>query len=531
MDRREFVAALGAATTAATAVSTRADAAAPAVAAVPVPDASKDLSTAAAGRGFDAPMRFNASVDDCEVAGKIPGDMEGAFYRVGGEWYYPPKFADDAPLNTDGYVSAFRFHDGKVDFKGRWIETERFKAQRKARRQLYGYYRNPYSDDPSVRDPVHPNRRTVSNTAPFVHGGKLFSLKEDGLPYQLNPNTLETIATWDFGGKWKSQTFTAHPKIDPVTGDMVAFGYEATGLASDDLWIYTADKTGRIKHEVRTKVPYVSIIHDMALTQKHVIIPFGGYVTSKERLEAGKQVHWGWDSTKPGYIGVMPRGGDGKDMRWFKGPLRCMMHTFNAQDEGNKVVLYAPFWDSNFFPFFPPVDGTPWNPAGARAFIRKITIDMNSRNDTWTEEILWPMQVGDLGKVDPRVMSLQSRYLYTSFSDREQPYDRDRSGPRAPQMPTNSYGRFDLATGKLDKYFVGRTHGLQELSFVPRKGGKEGDGYIVGVASNYGDNRSELVIVDAERLGEGDIARVILPFRISSQVHGVWAGADELPLV
>ena len=187
--------------------------------------------------------------------------------------------------------------------------------------------------------------------------GKLFMLKEDGLPHQINPNTLETIGPWDFHGGWKSQTFTAHPKLDPLTGEMVAFGYEATGLASDDLFICTIDRTGKVRHEVRVKVPYVSIIHDMALTHRHVVIPFSGYVTSIERLKAGK-VHWGWDSTKPGYIGVMPREGSAKDMRWFKGPNRCHMHTFNAYSDGNKVILYAPFWDSNFFPFFPNVDGS-----------------------------------------------------------------------------------------------------------------------------------------------------------------------------
>lgn len=477
--------------------------------------------------GVKSPMRFEASIDDCEVVGSIPKDIDGAFYRVGGEWYYPPMFPDDAPLNADGYVSMFRIKNGKVDFKGRWIQTHRYKEQRKARRQLYGYYRNPYTDDPAVRDPAKPNLRTVSNTAPLVHGRTLFSLKEDGLPYRIDPNTLETLGPWDFHGKWRSETFTAHPKLDPVSGEMISYGYEATGLASDDLWIYTLDRAGRVQREVRVKMPYVSMIHDMALTQKHMLFPFGGYVTSKSRLEENK-VHWGWDDSKPSYIGVLPRDGDAKDMRWFKGPLRCMMHTFNAHDEGNKVVLYAPFWDSNFFPFFAPVDGTPWNPAGARSFIRKITLDLNSRSDTWQEEILWPTRIVDLGKIDPRVLSLQARYLYTSFNDPQRPFDRARAGAGVPVAPTNSYLRFDVATGKLQTYFAGPTHALQEVSFVPRKGSEEGDGYLIGVATNYAERRSELIIADAQRLEAGDIARVLLPFTISGQVHGVWAGADEL---
>ncbi len=127
-------------------------------------------------------------------------------------------------------------------------------------------------------------------------------------------------------------------------------------------------------------------------------------------------------------------------------------------------------------------------------------------------------------------MTLQSRYLFTSYSDPERPFDSARAGADAHARVVNCYGRFDVATQKIDTYFAGRTHSLQECTFVPRGPG-EGDGYLIGVASNFAEERSELVIADAQRLAEGDIARVILPFRISSQVHGVWAGADELPLV
>jgi carotenoid cleavage dioxygenase-like enzyme len=480
-------------------------------------------------RGFNAPLRYEASIDDCEVVGKIPADLDGAFYRVGGEWYYPPMFADDAPLNTDGYVSSFRFKGGKVDFKGRWVQTYRFKKEREARRQLYGYYRNPYTDDPSVRDDKHPNLRTVSNTSTVAHGGKLFTTKEDGLPHQINPATLETIGPWDFNGKWKSETFTAHPKIDPVSGEMIAYGYEATGLATDDVFVYTLDKTGAVTREVRIKQPYVSLIHDMAVTQKHIVLPFGGYTTSLEKLKAGK-IHWHWDNSKPGYIGVLPRDGDAKDVRWFKGPLRCMMHTFNAHTEGNKVILYAPFYDSNFFPFFPNTDGSPFNPATARAFIRKLTLDLGSRSDTWSEEILWPNAIGDLGKVDPRFMTLESRYLYMPYSDPSKPFNKAAAFGPTPRAATNSFLRFDTRTGNTETYFAGNVHSLQEPTFIPRGNGAEGEGYLVGVCANYAENRSELVIVDAQRMGNGDVARVILPFAVSGQVHGHWSDASELGL-
>jgi carotenoid cleavage dioxygenase len=480
-------------------------------------------------KGFFSPQRYDAEIRDCEVVGKIPSDLQGAFVRLGGEWYYPPKFADDAVLNTDGYVSMFRFNKGRVDYKGRFVRTERFERNLAAQRQLYGYYRNPWTDDASIKDVARPNRRTVSNTTPLAFAGKLFTLKEDGLPYQIDPLTLDTVGTWDFHGKYRSQTHTAHPKIDPVSGEMITYGYEATGPASKDVFVYTVGTDGRIKREVRFEVPYVSIMHDIALTQKHIIFPFACYVTGRDMLQAGK-IHWWWDKTQPSFIGILPRDGEAKDMRWFQGPERCMMHTVNARTEGNKVILEAPFWDTNFFPFFPNIDGSPFDRDRAKAYIRRYTFDLNSKDDRWHEETLFQSPVVDLARVDPRFLTLDQRYAYTGLTDDKAAFDTKRAGNMRGRV-TNNYGRFDMKTGKVDTYYVGDVHSLQECCFVPRPGSTaEGDGYLIGVASNYAEMRSELIIADAQRLGEGDIARVLLPFRAGPQVHGIWVQDGTLPL-
>src|SRR5512139_736601 len=159
-------------------------------------------------RGYFAPCRFEAEVFDCEVTGALPADLRGAFYRMHLDWFYPPKYPDEASLSADGYISMFRFREGVVDYRGRYVRTERFEAQRKARRQLYGYYRNPFTDE-------------------------------------------------------ESEPFTAHPKVDPATGETIAFGYEATGLCSKDVFLYIFDKAGTIKREIRFQVPYTSMIHDI----------------------------------------------------------------------------------------------------------------------------------------------------------------------------------------------------------------------------------------------------------------------------
>jgi len=78
-------------------------------------------------------------------------------------------------------------------------------------------------------------------------------------------------------------------------------------------------------------------------------------------------------------------------------------------------------------------------------------------------------------------------------------------------------------------YFVGDTQSLQESGFVPRKGStEEGDGYIMGVASNYAEMMSELHIVDAQRMEDGAVAVVKLPFRLRGGTHVNWFSAAEL---
>ncbi|HTW25186.1 MAG TPA: carotenoid oxygenase family protein [Candidatus Baltobacteraceae bacterium] len=483
-----------------------------------------DFSNHPEMKGFFAATRFEADVYDCEVTGKIPSDLNGAFVRLGGDWLYPPKFEDDSPFSMDGYINMFRFKNGIVDYKGRWVKTPRFKADMAARRQLFGKYRNPFTDDPSV----HNLDRSVQNTTPLCFAGKLFTLKEDSLPYEIDPKTLDTIGPYDFHGKYKSLTFTAHPKVDPVTGEMICYGYEATGLESRDVFLYTIDKTGHVTREIRFQVPYVAMVHDIGLTQKHVIIPIFGFVSSMERLKEGK-VHWGWDNTKPSYVAIVPRDGEAKDIRWFKGPSRATVHTLNARTEGEKVILEAAIYDGNPFPFFPPIDGSPWDPTKARAYIRRNTFNLASKDDGFTEDKLFEMNVSDLGRVDDRYLSLPYRYAFTAYADKQRPFAEWKAGNMGGRV-NNCYGRFDLSTGKMSSYFAGDTHSLQEVCFVPRKNGAEGEGYVMGVASNYAEMRSELVIADAKHLEDGDVARVILPFRATAQVHGRWMDEDELPL-
>ena len=476
---------------------------------------------------FFTPMRFEAEVLDCEVEGSLPASLQGTFFRSCADRRFAPLYADDTPYNSDGAVDQFRFYDGHVDYRSRYVRTERFLAERKAHRALFGRYRNRSTSDPSVRDLSH----STANTTPIVHGGMLFSMKEEGLPVRLDPDTLDTLGEWDFGGKMTAKTFTAHPKLDPRTGELIAFSYEAKGDCSDDLAVYVIDKRGTVTNEIWFKAPLVSSMHDMAITDRHVILPTTGMVTSPERLKSGA-LHWAYDPEVPAHVAIVPRDGTAKDVRWFHGtPHQAMMvHTTNAWSEGNKVILEAPVAAENFHSYFPRVDGKPNDPTRYIPTMRRWTFDLDSDSDRWQEEILFGgMKVTSFTRIDDRYVTRKNRYSFMMMSDPTMPVNRDFADTLAVRV-SNAWYRFDHVTGGIEKFSPGDSHGVSEMQFVPRSPtAPEGDGYLIGVVNDFRALRSELVVVDAMDLAAGAVARVKLPFRLHMQVHGWWVPRAELP--
>jgi len=268
-------------------------------------------------QGFNKPSRLEGDIFEVETSGTIPKDINGTFYRVQPDHRFPPLFEEDIHFNGDGSVSAFTFSNGHVDFKQRYVHTERYLAETKARRALLGRYRNPYTDNEMVKGII----RTASNTNILFWRGVLLAMKEDGPPFAMDPTTLETIGRYDFDGQVKSPTFTAHPKFDPDTGEMVAYGYQAGGDghdASRDIVVYTFDKDGKKTEECWYKAPFCGMIHDCAITKNWLILPLTPIKADLERLKRGGN-HFAWDPNEDQWYGVVPRrNGKPEDIKWFR---------------------------------------------------------------------------------------------------------------------------------------------------------------------------------------------------------------------
>ncbi|HWK41836.1 MAG TPA: carotenoid oxygenase family protein [Croceibacterium sp.] len=447
-------------------------------------------------------MRFEADVFECEVEGEIPPELEGAYYRTGADRQYP-SLEDDIVLNGDGIASVFRFENRHVSFRSRYVQTERLTREREARRRLYGQYRNKYSDDESVSN--LPQRDNTGNTYAFAHHGELFMLREDSHPYRVDPATLDTIEVGQFPGLG-STALTAHPKIDPVTGEWWSYGVFARGEPTTDASLHVFDKDGRLIREQWFHTPYPGLSHDWGVTREHLVLPIMPLIADDQRLRAGGQ-YYQYDPDLPSKWGVMRRDGDpATDMRWFDIPGLVMGHVMNAYSEGDRVIVDTPASQGNCFCFFRDKHGNLPSMPETITRITRIVFDLSKPDAEAVTMHTLESAVGDLPAIDDRYA--MSKYRTGYFSQ------RDAAGM--------GVGQIDWESGEVMLHAI-EAGAAQEPLFVPRSADSpEGDGYVLAVVDRFAERRSDLVILDGNDVSRPALATVKLPFALPMAFHGSW---------
>lgn len=474
--------------------------------------------------GTNTPRRMELSLRNLAVEGTIPADVEGAFFRAVPDNAHAPLFDDDIALNHDGMIARFNIENCAVDFDIRYVETERYLVEKAARRALFGRYRNPFTDDPSVAG----KDRTVANTTPVWHAGRLFMTKEDGRGYEVNPHTLATAGKWDYQGKLKSQTFTAHPRVDDATGEMFFFGYEAGGLCDPNVAYCIADKQGNLVKEQWFEQPYLSTIHDFVITQNYAIFPIFPTLADLDRLKAGG-AHWAHDQTKPSYIGIMPRYGDVSQMRWIEGPVGVScFHEVNAYEDGDLVHIDLCLTNTNAFAFMREAGGVHIDQREIQGALTRWTIDMGKPELAITERPIGPP--GDLCRLaDADQGRAYNRAWYLSMNPQAK-------GPPMLGGPVganfNCLFRIEPGNGRVTMMEVPPGGAISEPAHLPSATPGHG-GWLVMVVDipnspNPADYASELWVVEADAVENGPVARVKTGLALRSQVHGTWVSRAKM---
>ncbi|MCZ6656092.1 MAG: carotenoid oxygenase family protein [Gammaproteobacteria bacterium] len=452
--------------------------------------------------GNFAPLRMECDLQDVIVRGEIPRDLDITYYRNGPDPQFAPR-GEHHWFAGDGMLHMFQVQNGRVQYRNRWVRTAKWKLEHGERRALYNPF-NPLDNDPLTEDAEDDG---LANTNVVWHGGKLLALEEGHPPFEIDPQTLESKGAWRFNGQLEGP-MTAHPKMDPTSGEMLFFGYMADGPFGKGMTYQTVNASGELTRSDKFQAPYASMVHDFITTDEHVIFPIFPLTGSLERAMNG-QPAFAWEPDKGTHIGVMRRDGSIDDIRWFETDPCYVFHPMNAYTKGNKVVAHVMQFEQA--PLFPHLDGSPPDPEKSSARLCEWVFDLADNSNGVQRRYLDDV-TGEFPRLDERFVGLEYDYGYYGASTRSD----DGVG-------FNAIARYDFKTGQRHQYELPEGDVTGEPVFVPKSpDSPEGEGYLMSIVYRARENRSDLAFFDAENLSDGPLALAELPHRVPFGFHGNW---------
>jgi carotenoid cleavage dioxygenase-like enzyme len=461
-------------------------------------------TTARAARTNLAPIPFECDAPVLKISGELPRGLNGTLYRNGPN----PQF--DSPgahwFVGDGMLHAFHLENGRASYRNRWVRTPKWQAEHDAGRALFSGFGRRLPDAPaSATD------GGVANTNIVFHAGRLLALEEAHLPTEIEPGTLKTLGYCDYKGGLAGP-FTAHPKIDPATGEMVFFGYNAAGPLTPALSFGSIGASGAVTRFERFETPYASMVHDFIVTENHLLFPILPLTGSMARAMKG-QPSYAWEPEKGAYVGVMKRSGSSGDIVWFRGENCYVFHVMNAWEDGHRII--ADVMQFEEAPLFPHPDGSPTDPKKSRARLCRWSFDLAGNTDRFTQTYLDEL-TGEFPRIDDRRAGLPSRHGWYACANPDMPM----FGALAGLVHVDGKGR------RLETYLLPDGDTLSEPVFVARTNeASEGDGWLLAVIWRARENCSDLAVFNATDVAAGPVALVHLGHRVPDGFHGNWVGA------
>jgi carotenoid cleavage dioxygenase len=455
--------------------------------------------------GRFAPVHQEVSADHLPVEGTLPTDLVGAYIRNGPNPKFTPLGSYTYPLEGDGMLHGVWLEGGQARYANRWVETKGLRAEERAGKALYGGLMTPAMVDTSLLGP-DPDPGWPFKLDAFVnivhHAGRYLALEEGTPPYEVSA-TLDTVGRYDFAGGLPAG-LCAHPKIDPVTGEMVVFRYdlEAPFLT----WaVIGPDGTVAQPATVVDGVDQGFMIHDFAITQTHLVLVVGPVLFDLDAMFSGGQP-LAWKPELGTRVAIIRRDGSGST-QWAHTDAFWAWHYANAYDDGDRIQLDFPGSSAPGI-LLPPDQRAAVTSGFTRATIDPAagTIELRRLDELSLE----------FPRIDDRLTGRPHRYLHVA----------GRSDDATVRMGEHDVlHQYDMTSGTSTSYQADVA--LGEAVFAPRVGGTdELDGYYLTLATELHDDRSALLVFDAAAFPGPPVAKIAMPQRVPNGLHGNWFPAD-----
>lgn len=454
------------------------------------------------------PIADELDVASCKVTGEIPANLRGSFIQNGPNPRFEP-LGRYHMFDGDGMLHRIRFEDGRVSYKNRWIRTPMLEAEIKQGHALYhGLAELMQFPDPALVGDAGPIKNPA-NTHVIQYAGKMFALYETGKPVEITPD-LDTIAIRDFDGKL-TNGMTAHPRLDPATGEMFFFVYSPI---PPHLRYYAADAKGNLVHAIELETPAPTMIHDFLITDEHAVFIDSPIVFNIHAItEGGPMVEWKPENGTR--LGVIPRYGKPEDMTWYDIENGHVQHFWNGWHEDGRIEISGTF---NTNPQFGMDTGGSLEESSASAQAgvpTRFKVDL-AKGEVKVEK--FDDMEGDFCRFNDELNGTRTRHHYMAgFKD-----ERGIIG----QFDT--VVKYDDRTNARQTWFSGRNHHIGEPVFAPDpSGSNENDGWLVFTEHDHAEGTTDVCVIDAHDIEAGPIARVHMPRRIPFGFHVNWFKAED----
>lgn len=458
---------------------------------------------------------------DFEIRGKVPKDLNGVLYRNGPNPAYEPG-ANHHWFLGDGMVHAFSFNRGAVTYRNRYVRTPTLEIERRAGRNLFfdggihplaqlsliggnmvsliaGLARHGNAD-------VYTKLISKANTAILTFRENVYALVESSPPTKIHPLTLETLGTEGFAAGFVGP-FTAHPKVDPQSGYLYAFGYRVAGKPK--LEYFVINPSGRMVRRLPIDIPYHAMIHDFVITRNYAVVPVFPAVASLASLKRGRIAEW--KPEQGAFIYVIEKSGEQKTVRRFEMPLCYIYHYANAYEDGSAIIIDAVRYDRL------PLMGNDADNRGELFARTNNGILTRFRLDLAT------------GKVEQTPLSLDHYVEFPVIDGRVagEKYDYTFTGAARGMTEGGFFdgqASFHLSKGKVKaevhEFPFGHFGG--EPIFVPTGRPGQPKGYLLNIIYDSKNAKSYLGIFEADKLDKKPLCEIGLPHRIPYGFHGAW---------
>ena len=452
--------------------------------------------------GVRRPVADEVDVTGCAVSGELPAGLRGSFVRNGPNPLFEPIGRYDL-LDGDGMLHDVTFAEGGVTYRNRWIRSRGLQAELALGRAVYPGLGDVTSfPDRSLTGDAGPVKNPA-NTHVVEHAGRRLALWEGGLPTEVT-SSLETVGEYDFDGRLVG-AMTAHPRLDPRTGELLAFGYS---LVEPYLRYHVVDANGTLSHSVELDLPVPVMIHDFVVTETHAVFLESPYVFDLANLGSGPLVRW--MPERGARIGVLPRRGAATDVRWFDVEPGHVQHFWSGFADGDRIEFHGCRYDA---PAFGMDDSVPLDERAAQdhtARPARFWVDLAADRAGW--EPIDDLE-GDFNRINPAYDGVRVRYLYMSAFTRPDRHLGD----------FDAIVRYDDLTGERAVWSAGPHGHVGEGVFAADPDGTaEDDGWVLVVVTDATTDASDLVVLDARDVAAGPVARVHLPQRVPFGFHGNW---------